>query len=913
MITRLFCLATALFVLVPSALAVPVAPIVVTVQQPDGYTFNVRAQGDEFASWTETLDGYTVTRQSDTWYYAIRATDGTLIASPNAVGATPPAVRSALPLHLRPPTNPRAFEPRQLHPLGVTDGRKYLTHTQNMVAVLVDYSDISFAYSDSQFRELIFGSTSSVYEYYRENSYAHFLITPASESYGVAGDGIIHVTRPVNHPNIGKGDSRAEAAAIFDLANTYIDFQSFDTNGDGTVASDELAVIFILAGYEGAYGDEFAYTPNVFAHTWQLATPLALDAVDVRPYAMFGERHRLTVVNDLHQATIGVMCHEAGHLMLGLPDLYDIDDNSQQPVDDNSDGVGNWGLMGSGSWNMTGSWDGDRPAHLCAWSKVALDITTPIDVTIPTTGEYVLQAYNKSSIKRLWVDPYRVREYYLLENRQQVGYDAGLPGNGLLIWHVDDSRVLNNDASHKWVDLEEADGLAQLDVITDGNSGDPGDPFPGSSDNRAFTDTSNPNSRDYGAASTGVAVTNIPDSFAFMRVDITPSVTGGTRDHIRYDEVTPPVSVLDFGTNVIWTAVRYTNNTPMNQLDGFEIYSGGNATVDFYLYESMLSNVPTSLLHTETGFSAVPGWNRFILSSPQAFPASADRTIVLKIASGAGVDAHVDTIGTADSRSWVDLDGNGIGSYAPLNTIGDFYQIALLGFRPAVASILRSDPSPTGAMTVNFTVTFSEDVTGVDVSDFALTTTGVIGAGVTAVAGEGNTRTITVNRGIGSGTIRLDVSDDDTIVNIGNSPLGGIGPGNGDFTTGETYTIDATLPVLSVTPTKFDVGYEAGDSVVTVTNTGGGTVNWSVVPVPFSSWSYGPTSGSLLSGASDQVTISHGENTSPRYSTMGTFRFTSSGVEGSPTDVVITKETRSVPGSILHHLSDNQQHGAIYH
>jgi len=94
---------------------------------------------------------------------------------------------------------------------------------------------------------------------------------------------------------------------------------------------------------------------------------------------------------------------------------------------------------------------------------------------------------------------------------------------------------------------------------------------------------------------------------------------------------------------------------------------------------------------------------------------------------------------------------------------------------------------------VDFTVTFSEAVTGVDVSDFALTTTGVTGASITGIGGSGTTYTVTVNTSTGDGTIRLDLVDDDSIQDAGGNALAGTG--NGNFTSGETYTIikDATF------------------------------------------------------------------------------------------------------------------------
>ncbi len=108
---------------------------------------------------------------------------------------------------------------------------------------------------------------------------------------------------------------------------------------------------------------------------------------------------------------------------------------------------------------------------------------------------------------------------------------------------------------------------------------------------------------------------------------------------------------------------------------------------------------------------------------------------------------------------------------------------------PLVMSITRASATPTGATDINFNVTFSQNVTGVDAGDFSLTTSGVLGAAVSGVSGSGSIYTVTVNTGSGSGTIRLDITDNDSITNGSSNPIGGIGLGNGNFITGETYTV----------------------------------------------------------------------------------------------------------------------------
>ncbi|NQU45306.1 VCBS repeat-containing protein [bacterium] len=118
---------------------------------------------------------------------------------------------------------------------------------------------------------------------------------------------------------------------------------------------------------------------------------------------------------------------------------------------------------------------------------------------------------------------------------------------------------------------------------------------------------------------------------------------------------------------------------------------------------------------------------------------------------------------------------------------------------PEVSAVARLDSSPTGASSVRFTVTFTEDVSGIDMWDFTANVTGVTGASVTAVSGSGDTWMVTVNTGSGSGTLDLNVVDDDSIHDGASNPLGGSGAGNGNFSGSDPYTLERTPPsVLSI-------------------------------------------------------------------------------------------------------------------
>ena len=107
---------------------------------------------------------------------------------------------------------------------------------------------------------------------------------------------------------------------------------------------------------------------------------------------------------------------------------------------------------------------------------------------------------------------------------------------------------------------------------------------------------------------------------------------------------------------------------------------------------------------------------------------------------------------------------------------------------PMVLSITRTSPSPTSASSVDFTVTFSELVTGVETGDFTLHTIGQIAsATISSVTGSGATYTVSVNTGIKNGTLRLDMPGTATVNDLAGNALVGL-----PFDTGQAYTVFKT-------------------------------------------------------------------------------------------------------------------------
>ncbi|MBK9209562.1 MAG: S-layer homology domain-containing protein [Anaerolineales bacterium] len=189
-----------------------------------------------------------------------------------------------------------------------------------------------------------------------------------------------------------------------------------------------------------------------------------------------------------------------------------------------------------------------------------------------------------------------------------------------------------------------------------------------------------------------------------------------------------------------------------------------------------------------------------------------------------------DYIAKWDGVNWSALGNNGAGngslqgsiydpgvyalgiSSANLYTGGNFYNvnnngsvlstadyIAAYGLDvtpPAVQTITRVNPTPTALTSADFTVTFSESVTGVDLSDFTLTTSGVSNVTVSGISGTGSVYTVTVNTGSGNGTIRLDVMNDNSIKDAVLNPL------SASFTSGQTYTVSKS-PVFADVPFSY--------------------------------------------------------------------------------------------------------------
>ncbi|HVP21916.1 MAG TPA: M6 family metalloprotease domain-containing protein [Anaerolineaceae bacterium] len=516
-----------IMIAVAPANAAPADPQILPMTQPDGTTILVRQWGDEWNNGYETAGGYSIVKDSATgyWVYADRAIGGTL--APAKVDMRSLVVGRDQPVSLKPGIRPQTLQanPNQLSSLSIAPF-DHNFGAQKLLVLLVDFTNQAGKTPVADIAGRFFGATNSVNSYYKEVSRDQFSFIPAAETSGTANDGVIGWLH-MNYPHINTGgviDGRNQQLVKDALmaADSYIDYAAYDTNNDGYISANELHIIVIVAGYEAAY-DQSAF-PSVWGHRWNLnfVTPPILDGKILADgnhgggYAQFGEIHRLAYnpAQD-HLATIGIMVHELGH-DISWPDLYDTTYNTS--------GVGDWSIMGGGSWNgIAGGEPGSSPAHPDAFSLYYQGWIKPVPfsgplntlslASIETNGDIYLLGDNPGGVDWNFMTHSGQGEYFLVENRQKVGYDAGLKGCGLLIWHIDETRTFTNAANngtHPLVYLEQADGLDSL--MAGFSRGDAGDPFPGSTHNTSFTPQTNPNSNYYSGSQSGFKVTDISAS-----------------------------------------------------------------------------------------------------------------------------------------------------------------------------------------------------------------------------------------------------------------------------------------------------------------------------------------------------------------------------------------------------------------
>ena len=362
-----------------------------------------------------------------------------------------------------------------------------------LVMIVVGFNNCPYS-DEYDWTEKAFTNKYSISSYYKDMSYGQFTFAPATETskYGKDGntnvndaenDGVIHVNLDLDHKNWGDLEVAFTVNKLqyylkeaLEKASSDIKISDYDVNKNGEIENTELAISFVLAGYDASrFEPDFAddlWKASVWPHQYYLDTDPnkapAFDGVKVDNYVVIAEKEHETYkgLTSVGQENLGALTHELGHY-LGLKDLYDSNvnyhDYNKKSMEWGSYEVGFFSPMDSAIEVYNPEADAYLPVSLDAWSKCVLGWVEPtivrnsqtITLNSNSSGKYnIVMVENLSSSN--------MNEYYLLENRVFNGWDSSLSSlfkdcnGGVIAWHIDkavndkyyyENRI--NDADHR--------------------------------------------------------------------------------------------------------------------------------------------------------------------------------------------------------------------------------------------------------------------------------------------------------------------------------------------------------------------------------------------------------------------------------------------------------------------------------
>ncbi|MBP5771370.1 MAG: M6 family metalloprotease domain-containing protein [Bacteroidaceae bacterium] len=313
--------------------------------------------------------------------------------------------------------------------------------TYRVPVILVAYESLGFSmddaarYYDRLFNERGFNEgvgRGCVSDYFREQSRGR-----ANLEFDIYGPMVVdEPPKKSIGTNYGFMAQRKALTAL--RATEERDFSIYDWEGDGEVN----LVLFVFAGFTGNEMTGYVW-PNSGAFSGLMPGGI---------YASFSSTS-CERIDDENLCGIGTIVHEFCHY-LGLPDIYPL------PPATSYSTVDEWDVMDGGNYTNYG-W---CPPNLTAMELMYLGWDMPVELDEPVRVE-AMKSLSEGGKTYMIRSGYYRNEFYLLENRQQEGWDYGIPGKGLVIYHVDFDEVawrnnkVNVSDSHYRYDLFHADGL----------------------------------------------------------------------------------------------------------------------------------------------------------------------------------------------------------------------------------------------------------------------------------------------------------------------------------------------------------------------------------------------------------------------------------------------------------------------
>jgi len=486
-----------------TAMAVPAKPGLLTVTQADGSALQVRLMGDEHSHFYLSEDGYLLANDNDIYYYADVDDAGAIVRS--NIRAVDARLRDGVARnYLQKVDMNRVYTAmsrrdagRRRSPMrapGLFSGAHFpAMGEQKAIVILVEYTDVKMSLDDARdyFDRMLnergfsdYGGTGSAVDFFEESSMGRF--RPQFDVYGPVT--LANEMAYYGGNNWSGDDLRPEQMIIeaCQKLDDTVDFSEYDRDGDGFI--DNVFVFYAGRG-EASGGSSNTIWPHSWNITSATSVPYFFDGVQLDRYGCSNEWE------GSRPDGVGTFVHEFSHVM-GLPDLYATSYTSAFTP-------GSWSALDYGPYNN----DGCTPPLYSAFERYALGWIDPLPIDGPVNATLNPIGTNQAGIIRTAKD----NEYFLIENRQQTGWDTYIPGHGMLIWHIDynssvwDSNRVNNTASHQYVDIEEADGT-QSEYSRDG------DAFPGTKGKTSFTDDTAPSMKTWSGQRLGLPITDIAES-----------------------------------------------------------------------------------------------------------------------------------------------------------------------------------------------------------------------------------------------------------------------------------------------------------------------------------------------------------------------------------------------------------------
>lgn len=436
---KLYLMLSMLFAFGMAANAVPAKKLQKVITLANGTQVSVELRGDEYLSWWEGTDG-TAYRTTATDENVFEAFD--LEAQKPAAAARRARTEQGRVARLARVKNSLKGADDKMRGLG-GDHITYKGVKKGLV-VLVDFKNKKFAdgHDLEYYKNVINGKDFTDEEEGYVGSVRDYFLAQSNGQFELDFDVVGPVTMSKNYGYYGNDGAYQKDEKVYEMIKEACDgikdqvnLKNYDWDGDGE--ADQ--VFFLYAGLGQASGGSAG---TIWPHESELrywpCGVLSYPTGKINTYACANELQPETQGSSRYiSAGIGTICHEFSHC-LGFADMYD------------TTGGGGYGMsvfdvMDQGSYNGNGF----VPCNYTAFERIYAGWVEPIELIDPATVKDMksVSDYGRPFIMYNYKN---TNEYFLLENRQNTGWDKGLYGsNGLLIVHVNyvPSRWANNSVN----------------------------------------------------------------------------------------------------------------------------------------------------------------------------------------------------------------------------------------------------------------------------------------------------------------------------------------------------------------------------------------------------------------------------------------------------------------------------------